>query len=156
MLIVQRNFRTTHITRTGLEWETNDYVGKTTVKSSSLGSVSNFLNTLRCRRHKTRGSVGRNSSPRKPANALHSLWKDNRHDNNKQHSERLLPAPRERYAFISKTQYRGTSLNKVSPCNNVGHKISTPCSLRDYLAGSFDFAVKAHVSITLLSGASHH
>lgn len=102
MLIVQRNFRTTHITRTGLEWETNDYVGKTTVKSSSLGSVSNFLNTLRCRRHKTRGSVGRNSSPRKPANALHSLWKDNRHNNNKQHSERLLPAPRERYAFISK------------------------------------------------------
>lgn len=92
----------------------------------------------------------------KSGKCAYSLWKDSRHNNNKQHSERLLPAPRERYAFISKRSTAVPVSIKYLLCNSVGHKIATPCSLCDYLAGSFDFAVKAHVSITLLSGASHH
>lgn len=78
----------------------------------------------------------------KASKCTYSPCKDDRHQNNKQHSkELLLPAPRGYHRASSSVSKRNLSKPlDVSPCNTVGHKISTHCLLVDYcLAGSFDF-----------------
>lgn len=131
-----RNFHPRRITWASLEWKTDKYVGKTTFGSTGqrFGLLKQF--SLQATWEKLDKIVSLKASK-----CTYSPCRDDRHQNNKHHSEELLlPAPQEHRASSSSVSKRNHSKPlDVSPCNTVGHKISTHCLLVDYLAGSSDF-----------------